>query len=277
MNRFAGIRAVMGLVALLFLTGEVVSHAQPNQPAAIAVVDVREGERPTSGWTSGLADLLELELQKRGVATIERRQIQLLLGEKALIADGLTIGNVRATQIPSVRFLVAPELRKLTPTDFELTCSLVHAKSATVEAVFTESGLYPGQLSLVMERLANRIADALPGLGLPKRETREFQTLTWVPEAALPFFKGIECFAANDVPVAIAYFARARAMDRNFIHAALWEARSYDRAGFPQFAGFIRNKIPSNQIPKEVIATNLPVLAVVGRAYQPKQKSAPVF
>ena len=55
----------------------------------VAVLDLEAGAKTPKQWLVGAPEFIEISLQKAGVATLERRQIRLVLGERGLWQSGL--------------------------------------------------------------------------------------------------------------------------------------------------------------------------------------------
>jgi hypothetical protein len=230
----------MGLGVLMFAflnAGELRAES-----AQVAVLDFK-AENGTNGngdWTVGLADFMELALQKENVQTLERRQIRLVLGERELQAGGsVSASDLIKRGLPAVNYFVSGSVRRLTGSEFELTGSLNRADNATMESSFTRRGVYPTEWLSAVDSLAREIAKRLSAISQPSPGTRsEFESLTWLPEAALPFFKGLEYYAHGDFPQAAGWFRTASGKDPRFDQARLWEARALRQFGFPELADF---------------------------------------
>jgi tetratricopeptide (TPR) repeat protein len=92
----------------------------------------------------------------------------------------------------------------------------------------------------------------------------EFETLTWLPEAALPFFKGLDYYARGNRPLAIAWFRSAFARDPHFDQARLWEARACRELGFSALADSALVPVKPEARPTPTNRGSSPVLAVIG-------------
>jgi hypothetical protein len=129
-------------LSLLLFTHLGIVLAQPAQPAlhppvaaesaeispgavprtnAVAVADF-EMTAPRAGggdWAYGLADVLAIELQQRGVMLFERQQIRVVLGERRITASGLMKlrGNA-SLEIPDLQFLVTGSISQIANGQF---------------------------------------------------------------------------------------------------------------------------------------------------------------
>lgn len=247
------------LTLLLFVT------AARAEQFRVAVLDFKsEGAANGGAWTVGLADFVELALQKEGVVTLERRQIRLVLGERELPAGGLVSAvNFKQRGLPVVDYFVSGSVRRLAGSEFELTVSIVRAGNATAEVLFTRRGIYPAEWLAAIDSLAKEVGGRLRTAMQPEAARSEFESLTWLPEAALPFFKGLEYFARGDYPLAAGWFRTASAKDPRFDQARLWEARALRQFGFPELAEFALAATRQGSVTASTNHAKLPVVAVI--------------
>jgi tetratricopeptide (TPR) repeat protein len=251
---------LIALAIALFLN--VASRAEQFR---VAVLDFQsEGAANGGDWTVGLADFVELALQKEGVATLERRQIRLVLGERELQAGGLvSVADFKKRGLPGVDCFVSGSVRRLAGNEFELTVSIVRAGNATAEGSFTRRGVYPTEWLSAIDSLAKEAGGRLRSKVRPTPSRSEFESLTWLPEAALPFFKGLEYFARGDYPLAAGWFRTASAKDPRFDQARLWEARALRQFGFPELAEFAQAATRQGAGIARTNHAKLPVVAVI--------------
>lgn len=207
----------------------------------VAVLDFKTENGVNGGedWTVGLADFVELALQKEGVEMLERRQIRLVLGERELRSGGIvSAADLRKRGLPAVDYFVSGSVRRLAGNEFALTVSINRADSATLESSFTRRGVHPTEWLSAIDSLAKEAAGQLRSKVQASPSRSEFESLTWLPEAALPFFKGLEYYARGDYPLAAGWFRTALGKDPRFDQARLWEARALRQFGFPELAEF---------------------------------------
>jgi tetratricopeptide (TPR) repeat protein len=226
------------VLVLVFLASVGALHGESSR---VAVLDFtpENGSNGNGDWTVGLADFVELALQKEGVVTLERRQIRLVLGERELQSGGMVrAADLRQRGLPAVDYFVSGSLRRLAGNEFALTVSLNRADNATMESSFTRRGVYPTEWLSAIDSLAKEAGGHLRSKVQASPSRSEFESLTWLPEAALPFFKGLEYFARGDYPLAAGWFRTASGKDPRFDQARLWEARALRQFGFPELAEF---------------------------------------
>ena len=88
--------------------------AQPTNAVAVADFESTGTTDETKDCAFGLADVLAVELQQRGVVLFERQQIRVVLGERRITASGLMRWQKNhSAEIPDLAYLVAGNLRLL--------------------------------------------------------------------------------------------------------------------------------------------------------------------
>jgi hypothetical protein len=214
---------------------------------AVAVADFElEGDGPgAKDWAFGLADLLAVELQQRGVVLFERSQIRLVLGERRLTSSGLM--RLRAfppIQIPDLRYLVTGTIRPLANQHFHLEVALVEARSGRNLASFSREGSYPEAVPGALVGLAEQIATHLKSAGgLPAAQAAAGTHLTHSPEVGLLFYRGIACCLAGKPELGLSWFIDAQKAAPDLLGARLWTWRAFEMIGLPQFAAVARAKV----------------------------------
>ncbi|MEO5804656.1 MAG: CsgG/HfaB family protein [Verrucomicrobiota bacterium] len=233
-------------------------------PDTVAVLDFTAENGAPGDWTAGLSDFLEMTLQSKGVVTLERRQIRLILAERKMSASGfISAQKIREAKLPHVSFLISGAIRRLATNQFEMRLALVRAENAEPLAVFTSAGSYPNQLNGALDDLCGKIIRAFSREKPRFARQSEFLSLTWIPEAAQSFFKGIQFYTVGDFPRAFSQFFIARTLDEDFTLAQQWEARALRAAGFPELAEIASATIQTNKGVAKSPVSNTPVVAVV--------------
>ena len=207
---------------------------------SVAVLDFKsENVSPQAGgWAVGLEDYFELALERQNVPVLERRNIRLVLGERSLQSHGLlSAASLSQAKLPSVNFFVGGTLASPAANEFVLTVSVVQADKAEVVSAMTRRGTYPDGWLPAIESLAKDVNQRLQ-LPKPARPERsEFEMLTWLPEAALPFFKGLDYYSHGDYALAVPWFRHSYEKDQHFVIARRWEVRAYTKLNLPILAG----------------------------------------
>ncbi|HEX7470919.1 MAG TPA: hypothetical protein VF437_09360, partial [Verrucomicrobiae bacterium] len=233
--------------------------AQTNQSLRVAVLDsVMTGEASV-----GLADFIEAGLQREGVETYDRNFLRLLLAERGLSKSGIMDMNAaRLAQLPTVEMFVRGEVRLTGTNGFALTLEAVRAADAVTAVSLNASGKYPQDWLPALERLLKEMSGRLRETQAGGGKSTPGRSITWMPEASLWFFRGLDCYANADYAQAVVAFGKARRWESHFRLAWLWESRSYQRAGFPAQA---RRVLEAGQLADKPIgqAIERPVLAIV--------------
>ncbi len=236
-----------------------VNHNLQAEPLRVAVLDSPD----TVNWSAGLADFVEAGLQKEGVPTYDRRFVRVWLGERELNRSGVAdLKTVRQAKLPTVDLFVRAVASPIGTNQFSLTLEAVRAADATAVISLAAQGRYPQEWLSTVENLVRQMASRLRDKQSAENKTIPGRAITWMPEASLWFFRGLECYEASDYAQAIVAFRKARRWDRHFRLAWLWEARSYQRAGFDAQA---RRVLEAGQLADKPVGQALerPVLAVV--------------
>ena len=279
-RRFRWLPCLAGIL-LLFSSASGRVQAEPATTNTVTVLDFTvENPTPDREQIKVAADFLEMALQREGVATLERRQIRLLLGERNLWQSGaISSASIRAAELPLPEFFVQGKVRGCESNRFSVTVTLVRAQTATLEASFFGEGNFPKDLADTLDKIARQAAPRLNQVRPPPASQPKFEGITWMPEMAFKFFCAIERYAGGDYGGALAMFHELRTDDRNSKLAWLWEARCYNQCGLPEQAGLILKKLRLSDEPaaRSSLAQNRPVVAVLalrGIAAQIKWKLA---
>lgn len=232
----------------------------------VAVLDfTMEGKRADAAddWVLGLSDFVEMAFQREGIPILERRQIRLVLGERDLLAsNSLAAETLRAARLPAVTHFVGGSVRQISSNEFALTISIFRAETATVETSATRRGRYPLEWLSAIDSLAKEIGAHSRKTVAANLPRSEFESLTWIPEAAFPFFKGLESYARGNYGLAVAWFRNASYKDKHFDQARLWEARSYRKTGFPDLGEIALTQM-EKPLPKNISVPGVPIVAVI--------------
>ncbi len=227
----------------------------------VAVLDF-QGEKSAANVServAGLEDYFEMALQKQDVPVLERRNIRLVLAERELRL--LSLETLTQAKLPAVDYFVGGSVAFPGAGGFALTLSIVRADKATVEFTLTQSGAYPDGWLPAIEALAKEVNQRLQ-LPKPERAERsEFEMMTWLPEAALPFFKGLEYYSRSDYASAVPWFRNSYEKDKHFNLARSWEARAYTKLNLVPLAEILSgSETNRSRMPADL---KRPVVAVV--------------
>ena len=242
-------------------------------PAAVAVLDfsvpAAEGNRWT--WTeSGMADLLQIELQQQGLLLLDRDAIHAVLNEQRLAVSGQTAKDyLTVAKLLNAQFLITGRVVPLDGGRFRVEAGAFSVEAVETEATATSEGDFPKELSRVLKDAAKQIATKLPTRNGFTGETE--QTIRAPkPESLIMFYHGLNACASANPESGAAYFMNAAALDPDFTVPLLWEIKAYEMAGLPQHAAIRRNELADILKPLGMAgATNIseistrPVLAVL--------------
>lgn len=268
------------LAAAVCVLAPLLGDAADDQAAVVAVMDFRPADATnrTGGWSAGLEDLFEIELQKQGVTTFERRSVRLLLGERRVWRDQLLAPElIKAGGLPHVRYLIGGEVRLAPDGGIAIDAQVVDARNGTSAGMFSETAPDRSRRMLLLSALARRVAAGVATHAGRPPAAAQAPCLTWLPEASRHFFAGMEAYAAGSAADAAAHFRLARMEDDTARLAWLWEARAYQRLGVPELAEvIIERKGLSEQLalPQALAgATNI-VAVLTGRGVSAACKAA---
>jgi hypothetical protein len=123
--------------------------------------------------------------------------------------------------------------------------------------------VYPTEWLSAIDSLAKEAGGRFRSKVQPSASRSEFESLTWLPEAALPFFRGLEYYARGDYPLAAGWFRTASGKDPRFDQARLWEARAFRQFGFPELAEFALAATRKGAGIGRTSSAELPVVTVI--------------
>src|SRR5579872_5459430 len=99
--------------------------ARQTNAVAVADFEMKAAGTNSKDWAYGLADVLAVELEQRGVVLFERQQIRMVLGERQITASGLM--RLRANpfpEIPDIQYLVTGTISEPAKGQFHVEASL---------------------------------------------------------------------------------------------------------------------------------------------------------
>ncbi len=231
---------LLGGVALTLGAGRVAG-------AQIAVADFEVPDSGASGAdvAFGLADVLAVELQQRGVTLWERQQIRLVLGERRLTASGLMqLRKTAGPEIPDLDYLATGRIWVESNHQFRLETALVETRSGRNAASFSVGGKTSGELAPALAGLAAEmatwLATATPGaIQVPPVRAR----VNRKPEVSLLFYKGVAYCLAGQPELGVTWFIDAQKADPAYLAARFWTVRAFEMIGLPDFAAVARRKL----------------------------------
>ena len=200
----------------------------------VAVLDFAVEGQNTNAWgwaKGGMADLLQVELDQRGLVLLDRSFIQIVLSEHERAVGGLVSSDCKSiATLLGVRCLVRG---KVTP--LEGGKCRIEASAFSVETVATMAmGAGEGVLSKELPVLLQQIADQLVA-GIRKGQKAAVAThpVGYVPnaEALIAYYRGMNALADGQPEAAVAWFVNSSGLDKDFIEPQLWEIQAYKIMG----------------------------------------------
>jgi hypothetical protein len=262
MKNFGAVKTIYLLVFLVLhvLAGDTLAASA----SSVAVLDFKVENLAANAdeRVAGLEDFFEVALQQQDVPVLERRNIRLVLGERNLQASGiLSVDSLSQAKLPVVDFFVSGSVAFAGAREFSLTLSILRADKATVESTLTRHGTYPDDWLPAIASLAKEVSRRL---NLPKAERperSEFEMITWLPEAALPFFKGLDFYSRGDYAMAVPWFRDSYGKDKHFDLARRWEVRACQKLNLSMLADALLPGTTNNY--RRAAESKRPVVAVV--------------
>jgi hypothetical protein len=230
---------------MLLIWGAIPAAAQPANTVAVADFEMPDATPNTKDWAYGLADVLAVELQQRGVTLFERQQIRVVLGERKITASGLMrLQGNPAQDIPELSFLVTGSIRELADGQFHLEAALVAARTGRNVASFAREGHYPIDVPAALAALGDELVAHL------KAGNQSFQIKPplsagpgAVPEVNLLFYKGVDYCLAGKPELGVTWFIDLEKTAPNFLPARVWIMRAFEMIGLPDFAAVARERL----------------------------------
>jgi len=254
----------MGCMIVLVLCPDLLWAVGGQTAGSVAVLDfqVEKPATPMDERVAGLEDFFEVALQKQDVPVLERRNIRLVLAERDLQAGGLlSVETLSEAKLPAVDCFVSGSVAFPGAGEFALTISINRADKATVEFTVTQHGTYPDGWLPAIESLAKEVNQRLQLPKTERPERSEFEMMTWLPEAAWPFFKGLDDYSRGDYASAVPWFRDSYGKDKHFNLARSWEARAYWKLNLLQLAETLSGAGTNNSRARADLKR--PVVAVV--------------
>jgi tetratricopeptide (TPR) repeat protein len=223
-----------GLVALL--VGLAVSWCltASGSEATVAVLDFAVPLEASSKWAwarGGASDLLQIELERRGLVPLDRGFIQVVLKEKRLALQGSAVGErCSIAAALGAKYLVTGKVLPIGGGRCRVEALAFSVETAETVAAGMGEGELPKELPVILGKVADSLADALAKQSArqssaPGSEGRPD------PEALIAYYKGLDAYAAGYPEIAVAWFLDSAGLDADFAPAQLLEIKAYRAAG----------------------------------------------
>jgi tetratricopeptide (TPR) repeat protein len=213
-----------------------------EDPRAVAVADCTVAPGTPADWAYGIADLMALELQSRGVVLFERRDVHWILAERQHQFMHRPVDGAAFADLPQLHTLVSGTIRQTAADRFHLEIGLTDLRTGTEMASADATGQWavdlPAAVTSIANRLTRRLHDSPPDEAAP-RPTGFSRS----PEVSWLFYRGIAHCLADEPEWAAVYFLEALRIDPFFTAARIWNLRAFELLGFAEFANVERARL----------------------------------
>ena len=187
--------------------------AADSPTTTVAVVDFVVPANTSNSWAwarSGLADLLQIELDQRGLVTLDRSFIQAVLSERRMAVGGLTSSDCKSiATLLGAKYLVTGQVTPMEGGKCRIEASAFSVETIETVATGVGEGTLPKQLPVLLQK----VADAVAGVLLKDHKTesipRSAKGRRPDPEALIAYYKGLGAYSAGYPEIASAWFLDA--------------------------------------------------------------------
>jgi hypothetical protein len=231
-----------GLVVTLIPT--LLAAPSPLADArTVAVADCTPAPGTPADWAYGIADLMALELQSRGVVLLERRDVRWILAERQRqFMDRPDAGAVPFADVHQLDALVSGTIRRTAADRFYLEIGLTDLRTGTEMASADATGQWavglPAAVASIANRLTRRLQDSTPDEAVPRPSG-----FSRSPEISWLFYRGIAHCLIDEPEWGAVYFLDALRADPLFTAARIWNLRAFELLGFGEFANLERARL----------------------------------
>ena len=210
-----------------------------DSTATVAILDFAVPAEASKKWAwaaGGVADLLQVELDQRGVSTLDRSFIQAVLSERHMAVGGLTSSDCKSiATLLGARYLVTGKVTPLEGGKCRIEASAFSVETIETMATGVGEGVLPKELPVLLQKVA---ADLAAGLLQVQAVTRPVRPTGLAPnaEALIAYYSGLNALAAGRAGAAVAWFVNAADLDREFAAPRVWETKAYKALGLDEHA-----------------------------------------
>jgi tetratricopeptide (TPR) repeat protein len=228
----------------LLLLGVIVpiwsSMAAVNTSTTVALLDFAIVGQDTNAWgwaKGGIADLLQVELDQRGLVTLDRGFIQAVLSERKMAVGGMADTDCKSVAtILGAKFLVTGKVIPLEGGKCRIEASAFSVETIETVATGVGEGTLPKELPVVLQKVADGITAGLSKDRHAGTVARQTGVRSPDPEALIAYYKGLDAYSEGYPEIAAAWFLDSVGLDANFAPAQLWEIKAYRTAGLESHA-----------------------------------------
>ncbi len=230
----------------LVLLGAVAGASAAEAPAAVAVLDFSVPAAADNRWAwaeSGVADLLQIELQQKRMLLLDRDAIHAVLQEQRLAASGRSAkDSLSLAQLLNAQYLISGKIAPLAAGRFRVEAVVFSVEASETKVTAMSEGDFPKELSRVLSDVAKQIAGKLPA-GSGFNGEAEPPARAPKPEALILFYRGVNACALGQPGLGAACFMNAASLDPDFTVPLLWEIKAYEMAGLAEPAAIRREEM----------------------------------
>ena len=208
--------------------------AADSPTTTVAVVDFSVPADASNTWAwarSGMADLLQIELDQRGLVTLDRSFIQAVLSERRMAVGGLTSSDCKSiATLLGAKYLVTGKVTPLEGGKCRLEASAFSVETIETVATGVGEGVLPKELPVLLQKVADDLA---AGLRKGQAAVAPVKPTGHVPnaEALIAYYKGLNAYADGQPEAAVAWFINAAGLDKQFAAPTVWEIKAYKPIG----------------------------------------------
>jgi tetratricopeptide (TPR) repeat protein len=239
-------RALVFLLVVAAFSRPVSSLRAASQPVAVLDFSVSGDQQASWSWASGgMADLLQIEVERIGLVTLDRDFIRAVLREQRLLADpSNTTDQFKLGSLLHARYLITGKVTPLTSARIRLEVSAFSVEEIENIVTAMGEGAYPGELTDVIRSVATTLANRLPA-SRSQRPKTPVASAAPKPEALIMFYRGLDACTHGRPEVGVAWFMNSAELDHDYTAPLLWEMKAYNLAGFTNHASIREAEIAS--------------------------------
>jgi hypothetical protein len=234
---------IAGSLVAAFFPAVRSASSPASEAGQVAVVEFTAASSTPEDWAYGLADLLAIELQRRGVVLIERRDVRWILAERhrSFLFDRAAEPAPFA-DLPQLQGLISGTIRRMPSDRFHLLVSRTDPRTGIELASAEAAGRWPSDIPAALSSIAIRLITGLeppPDPLLPQRPSGFSRS----PEVAWLFYRGIAHCLADEPEWGAVYFLEAIRVDPHFTAARVWSMRAFELLGFTELVQVARSHL----------------------------------
>ena len=208
--------------------------AAPHPTVAVLDFEIPPEERQACEWAAGVvADLLQEELGRRGVVTVDRDLIRAVFQEQRLVGSGLAANHALTTsRLLGANFAVTGAFVPLDANRARLDVRILRVDTGETTKIASSTGSWRTDLQSMVQTLAGDLLAAGRLGAATLTEAKAPPDLR--PEALMMVYEGVAACSRGLPGTGIAFFIDAQRQDSRLAAARAWEVKAYQLAGLPE-------------------------------------------